>query len=388
MKTNKLKFSFFIISTLFMNSSLIAQWSGDKAFMIGDYVEIAINANGYEGANLVDSIPTHDRDGYGQLGFVSNPKGDGWIEYNGDFYMPGVKENGFGLTFTILGGEREYGNNAVGLNEIPGEIIDVVDNLDSTIIMWEGMVDSLEIAVTYSLKKDEHFYTTTVSLANLGPETITNTYYYRNIDADNNQDLDWGFATLNTIESQSGMSDDSVIISAISEGDWVAELIFNAYGPEWKGFYGGFSNRNGRVMWHGLDGLTVEEGSSALSDQAFGLSYHAGDFPPGKASAKTFSFETVFNREAFYSAKEVDDSSINEYELVANIYPNPVNNNHVTIALKGNFNYQLIDLKGQVIFNGAGYNTIDLELENLDQGIYIISLEKGNRSTKQKLIVQ
>lgn len=41
------------------------------------------------------------------------------------------------------------------------------------------------------------------------------------------------------------MADDSVIVRAYQNEPWVSEVFYSAYGADWKGAIGGFSNRNG-----------------------------------------------------------------------------------------------------------------------------------------------
>lgn len=388
MKRNRLKLSLFTVTAVFFGTSLKAQLVDDRAFMIGDFVEIGINPSGYEGAELVDTIPTHARGFTGKLGFVANPQADGWINYDGDFYLPGSPENGFGLTYTLLDSTYHRANNAMGLADIPGSITSVIDNVDSTIVLWEGTIDDLEIDVMYELQKDQHSYSTKISITNVGAETFTDMYYYRTLDPDNNQDISWGFATTNTIETQAGMSDDTVRVSAVSDVTWLSEMVFHTYGANWRGFTGGFSNRNGSAMWNGTASINVDEGYSNTADQAIGLAYKVGTLAPGKAGSDVFSFETVFNREEFYAAMEEDDSGINEYNLDFKLFPNPTENKTTTITVDGNFEYQIIDASGKLVKTGYGNNVKKLDLNALDNGIYIIHIHQEEKIAKQKIILQ
>lgn len=386
MKRNRLKLILVASVTILASTQSKAQLVGDRAFMLGDYVEVGINENGYEGAALEDSIATHYRGFTGKLGFVANPQADGWIDYDGDFYLPGSPENGFGVTYTLLGATYNRGNNAVGIAGIPGEITAVTDNVDSTLVTWVGSIDDLEMTIIYELKKDEHFYTTTMGVTNLGLETFTDLYYYRTLDPDNNQDLGWGFPTQNTIESQAGMSDDSVRVSAISEGDWVSEMIFHAYGENWRGYYGGFSNRDGDAMWNGTGGLVTTEGATLYGDQAIGISYHIASLPPGKAGSEVFSFATVFNRVEFFTA-EVDDSGIDQNFIDFRLYPNPTETNQITIDIEGQFTYSIVDMKGMEVTAGNGNNLTHIDLNSIEKGIYFITILQENKMSTQKLIL-
>tara|TARA_B110000037_G_scaffold84939_1_gene100843 strand:+ start:6995 stop:7675 length:681 start_codon:yes stop_codon:yes gene_type:complete len=214
MKKMKLSIIVMTLSVLGIATNLNAQMSEDHAFMIGDYVEIGINEAGYKGAPLDSSIATHYRGVAGKLGFIANPAEDGWVEYNGDFYQQGSPESGWGIGYTVVGGvDYDLGNNAVGIFEIPGTITSYSSTVDSVIVSWQGMPasDSLLVSLTYTLKKDEHFYRTFIQIENIGSDSYTDVYYYRTLDPDNNMDILWGYATDNEIVSQSEMANDSVI---------------------------------------------------------------------------------------------------------------------------------------------------------------------------------
>ena len=65
----------------------------------GDFIEIGINEKGVFGAKTNNKPPNfHDNresDGNFKFGFIANPLADGWVDYDGDFFTPGVPEEGF-----------------------------------------------------------------------------------------------------------------------------------------------------------------------------------------------------------------------------------------------------------------------------------------------------
>ncbi len=374
---------------LALSQTAAAQMSGTHAFMIGDYVEIGINEFGFEGAPLDDAIPTHYRGFSGSLGFVANPAADEWVEYNGDYYQPGSPENGFGVTYVNSDGDTvSFGNNASMLiNEIEGEITDFYETADSVRVFWAGITpDSLQVNVRYDLQKDQHYYSTTISLINIGSETFTDVYYYRNLDCDVNQDILWGYSTLNHIESQSGMADDSVRVSGSQDNTWIAEMIFHAYGPEWRGFIGGFYNRNGEHLWNGI-GVIVEEDYSWLSDASMGLSYSAGTILPGRAGSEEFSFATAFKRGIVFENGATD--GLNEIPLTDfSIYPNPVVGTQLSIEIQGTFTYTLTDVKGSSVMTGLGNGLTNLDISALEKGVYFMQLNQADKTATTRVVVQ
>lgn len=362
-----------------------AQLVDGHAYMIGSFVEVGINANGHEGAPCPD-FTDHCRDGGGMglFGFVADPAETAWEEYNGDFFTPGSPENGVGLTFTLLGDTASYGNNAIGLNEIPGEIVSFEETVDSAIVIWEGAVGDLSLTIKYEFQKDQHFYTTSMLLNNTGVETYTDVYYYRNLDPDNNVSIGSGYVTDNTILSQTGLDEDSCIVRATQELPWLSEIIFSASGEDWKCYMGGFSNRNGADMWNGT-GFYSETGDNYYADIAIGLAYKIETLPPGKAASEWFSYATSFKTGVNFG--EPSSSSIVENSLNFELYPNPTTNDAVTINLTGTYTYSVTDLKGSIILNGNGNGMNEIDLSGVEKGIYFITIQQENQTATTKLIV-
>jgi hypothetical protein len=378
----------FACALLFASGTIAnAQLIDGHAYMLGDYVEVGINANGYEGAPCIDGT-THCTGALTKLGFVANPAMDDWLNFNGDFFMPGSPECGFGLTYTLDGVEYTKGNNESGLlNEIEGEIIDYYDTDDSTIVTWEGDVDGIVLTIVYTLRKDEHHYSTDMTVVNTSDDTFTDFYYYHTFDPDNNQSIGWGFGTENTIVSQSGMADDTCIVQAKQEEAWLSEVNLFAYGADWKCYYGGFMNRNGGSMWNGTEGLVTTEGASIFADQAIGIAYKIASFPPGKASAVTFGFGTSFK--GIPTAVDDPDTS-GEIELDLpkyDIFPNP-SNGLISIQTSGVYTFEVIDLKGSVVFTGNGTDNSTIDLQSLEKGTYILNITQDAYTTSEKLMIK
>jgi hypothetical protein len=389
-----MKLSIIILSltTLGIGTNLTAQMSGDHAFMIGDYVEIGINEAGYEGAPLDSTIATHYRGYSDKLGFIANPAEDDWVEYNGDFYQPGAPESGWGIGYTVGGVDYDLGNNAVGIFEIPGGITSYYSTVDSVIVIWQGMPasDSLLITLTYTLKKDEHFYRTSVQIDNVGSDSYTDVYYYRTLDPDNNMDILWGYGTQNSIESQSEMADDSVRVTAVQDEAWTSELIFEAYGHNWKGFAGGFYNRDASKMWNGYDTeILVSEGFSVFIDGAIGLALKIPVLgPSSKSESEVYSFTTAFKRGIVYEG-EIDTDGITENgDISYKLYPNPTNGEELNLQIDGAFAYSIVDLKGSIVLTGQGSGYTQIDLASIEKGIYIIKIEQNNVRASEKLIIQ
>lgn len=378
---------------LLLPNSGNAQLVGGNAYMKGDYVEIAISHQGNEGTIAIpDDTTFHFRGGAETVpwGFCANPDMDGWVNYNGDFFTPGSPECGIGITYTIDTVTYNKGNN-YDIFEIPGEITSYTETTDSIVVVWIGMVDSLEIKLTYELEKSELKYTTSVSLTNIGLNTFTDVYFYDNVDPDNNQSLAFSFDTYNELISQSGMADDSVIVRASQEDPWMSEVFYAAYGADWKGAIGGFSNRSGYEIWNGTGLMNTTEGYAITSDEAIALAHKTESIAPGKSGATEFSYATAFTRGAINGTHTgggtgvgIDDQKNVDFA----IYPNPVQGNEFTLQIVGAFSYTIFDASGKIILSDAGNGTTVIDVKSLEKGVYFIKIDQDGASTTEKLMLK
>lgn len=286
-----------LLSGSFANAQLI----GGDGYLIGDHVEIGINgAGGHEGAallagsnnrsNLAVTSPVY-------FGFVANPQLDGWTEFDGDFFTPGTPENGFGLEIN----GTNYGNNATGgpLNQITGSFVGYTEIDDCITLEWEGEVDSVTINVKYNLLAGNLFYTTEVTLTNNSGEDLTDLYYYRNVDPDNNVTQTGSYVTVNTIVSQADATCEKSLVSATQSAPWDSYVGFGALGDKFRVAFGGFSNRDASDIWNGVGALTGTEGATNTSDQAIAIAYKT-DLDAGESA--NFTFAVVLSEDALESA--------------------------------------------------------------------------------------
>jgi hypothetical protein len=71
----------------------------------------------------------------------------------------------------------------------------------------------------------------------------------------------------------------------------------------------------------------------------------------------------------------------------AAIYPNPTKGN-LTIELKGNFDYQVLDTRGRLITLGTATDIIDLNLNNFENGVYMIKIKHDQFENSYRVIKQ
>lgn len=277
-----------------------------NGYIIGDRVEIAIHGNaGHEGT--LDWPGHHSRGGSPEIpfGFVANPLGDGWVNYDGDFFTAGTAENGFGIEIN----GSNYGNNGWNsvtstpfLAQIPtapgGTITHTIED-DCITIEWEGLIAGVTINVKYHLISSDLFYTTEVTLTNGTGSNLNDLYYYRNVDPDNNQALTGVFETTNTIVSQPSPDCIKALVSAEQSSPLPSYIGLGGLGEQFRVTHGGFSNRSGSDIWNAAGGLTGTLGAVDTDDKSISLAYKT-DIPSG--GTVNFSYAVVLNEASLEAA--------------------------------------------------------------------------------------
>jgi gliding motility-associated-like protein len=282
---------------------LKAQMVGVNAYIKATSVEVGINGvGGFEGVDQFTSPPPagmHARTTGLPFGFIANPQVNAWATYNGDFFTPGSPENGWGFEIGLAGVAGS--NNYSGGSDIPGTITSYSHVGTCYNVDWEGDATSgtdLTFKVNYFLEETDIFYTTTVSITNNTAAAITDLYYYRNLDPDNNQELSGDFTTQNTIECQPGVGTSNVAcVSATSllpASQPQSYLGLAGIGANFRVIYGGFSNRDASDIWNGTGaGFVQTVGATNFADEAIAIAYRIPSLAPG--ATHTFKFVVILD---------------------------------------------------------------------------------------------
>lgn len=279
---------------------------GGSAYVQGTSVEYAIDgAGGYEGVQTaVCPVPGgyHFRSLTSFFGFVSNPQVNGWATFDGDFFTPGTPENGWGIE--IIDGANDFvvNNNCyttVGMTTMPGSITGYVVNGLCRIVTWEGDyingAYNVHVKMDYVLMTPDLYYTTVLTITNNGAN-ISDFYFHRNFDPDNNVSINGlDFSTQNTIVSQPGAGCNKAHVRATSTNPGTQPMSYvglAGVGANWRASYGGFSNRDASDIWNGI-GVTQASGSTNTADQAISLAYRIQNFAP--ATTQQFRFVVILD---------------------------------------------------------------------------------------------
>ncbi|MFI2743184.1 T9SS type B sorting domain-containing protein [Zhouia sp. PK063] len=274
----------------------------NDAFAQSKYVEIGINEKGVFGASAKVPSAFHNNRNSTLFGFIANPKRDGWVDYDGDFFTPGDPEEGFGIE---IDGEN-YNNNNNNRFDISGSITNastVSSNCSAgeASIIWKGKVDGIAMERTYSIAQGGLFIKMTTKLTNQSSATKNNIYFLHTVDPDNNQTISNVYETVNTIMSQGNESNDGVSLVEASQPPKGTSIypdedgsVINFYAKDKRSrvTYGGFYNRNASAIYNSTEnGVTSTVGaSSGLNDLAISIAFSLGNLKPNESVTFTYYY--------------------------------------------------------------------------------------------------
>lgn len=212
-----------------------SQMGDDAIFLQGQFIEVAISECGVYGT--AEDPPTgpyggyHDIDWNG-LGFVADHEMDGWSsstgsgepDYCGDYFAPGSPEEGWAIQIGSDIWENHYigcygyGSWFGGSPDIDGDVTEYIDGGTYKEGIWEGEIidGSINISIkqTTTFPNDALYFVTEVEICNNGLSDITDLYYMRNVDPDQDLDFCGTFGTENEIV-YNPPDDDTALVTAV-----------------------------------------------------------------------------------------------------------------------------------------------------------------------------
>lgn len=291
---------FFSLSGNVSKAQLI---SGD-GFLQGNYVEVGIAPNGAFGT--ANSAPTsyHARAGSGgyYLGFVADPDKDGWTigwpAFFGDFFLPGMPHEGWDIQ---VNGTRGKAWRSIGPSSFTGGLTGALTYVSTSgttkVAEWEGTMGALQIKQVTTLPVSSLYFVVSVSMKNTGATTLSNIYYDRTFDADNEYTVDpgSGFTTINKIEyqlpdprgrvmvSSSGLSFKSFIGIGTRDCRAKAYILNSGLSADapCDEIYGGTG---------GASAYKYALGACDTMDKGIGLIFNIGDLAPGDSAVITYAY--------------------------------------------------------------------------------------------------
>jgi hypothetical protein len=303
--------------------------------MQGNYLEVGIAPNGGFGTTIDAPTGYHSRPAsvgsvYDPgtntffsrilaLGFVADYGKDGWStgspDYYGDYFLPGYPQEGFSIQTNGSYADawtRLYMNNpSTGFSgTISGSNTLFTNTGGIKQATWQGTMGNLSVKQVTTLNDTDLFFTISVVLKNSGSSTISNVYYVRTVDPDN----DWATSTaqgttINKIQYQLPSTNDRVLVTARGPVHTDAYLGLGTRDCRARAFYvsrGNVSPPNGtspQDVYNGTPAATIFQSGADTADQGIGIVFNLGNVAAG--DSVTFSYA--------YILKEADlDKAINQ----------------------------------------------------------------------------
>ena len=279
---------------------------GSDAFLRGTFLELGVSANGALGTESAppDSFAAADQLGGTGLSFYGDDDAlSGDDSTTGDAFLPGIPVENFTIAFTDGAGAYLGSNQGSGRGtDIGMGLSDTASSGGVNSVTSAGGVDGrLDVSQTISLGENDTFFTTTVTLTNVGDGTITGLRYMRNADPDQDAAGGGTFSTLNdvltnpgdtgiaAVDAQGPTSDQSILLLA-DQGALNAANGLDDGTIAVRASAFGFLNLN-PFDPQGFDNPSDPDG--ALGDIGINLVYDLPDLEPGESV--TISWVTSLN---------------------------------------------------------------------------------------------
>ena len=330
---------FLVLLTLCSNT-LYGQMVGDNVFLQGAFVEIGVAPNGGYGSTtpapagyhpylggtiftFYDPLAATTTTSGNFLGFVADYGADGWTvgtpPYFGDFYLPGDPQEGWAIT--VGGVESDayipiyetspttgFTGGLAGTNVAYSNSGGVIQGI------WKGTDGALAIRQTTILDTNKLYFTVNVVLTNTGATPLTNIYYIRTVDPDNDETRYSGdYTTVNKITYQLPDPTNRVLVSTTGNDNHAAYLGLGTKDCRAKCmiFDGGLAPEYTLdQMWNETTSYYYAVGTTYTEDVGIALDFNIGTIAPGDSTSLSYAY--ILN--ATYI-----DSALNATELTFSV---------------------------------------------------------------------
>ena len=182
-----------------------------QGFLQGTYAEVGIRSNGAFGSRT--SIPSGFHETNSPcLGFRVDRSKDGWgsTTDDGDFFCPGTPYEEWTIS---VGGASYYGNSDSYASNVPGSNSNAVTSGTVHSVTWTSSsnISNIAIQIVNSLDQTGQTLNSDVTLSNVSASTVTDIYFGRGVDPDNNT-APGVYSSTNTVVGQGS--------SALVKAEW------------------------------------------------------------------------------------------------------------------------------------------------------------------------
>ncbi|MFN0274654.1 MAG: hypothetical protein ACKVPJ_02820 [Chitinophagales bacterium] len=283
-----------IVFLISIYNSTFSQIVGTNCFLKGNYIHLGVNNCGAYGSNAIP--PTgYSYNVYSGLGFTTDNAMDGWStgwpQYCGDYFVPGSPVEGWG--FQIGAGTIKYNTDQYCYpNDIPGSISSYSYVAGVYSCIWEGdfitATRNIHFKQETILKEDETYFVTRITMTNNGSTNISNMYYMRNVDPDQDQPWSYDFTTYNEVINQPPTDPQALVTS---EGlTYGCFLGLGSKDPNSRVTYGNFSTNTygAKAVYDGTMGYY--QSGNMTSDIANSISFLISSIPVGESYCVAFAY--------------------------------------------------------------------------------------------------
>lgn len=284
--------SILILLIIFSTQSVTAQIVGANCYLKGEFVEVGINTCGAYGSNTAPPAGYHPTET--GLGFVADWESDGWATgtpiYCGDYFVPGSPVEGWQIQI----GPTVWTNTDQGCggSDIPGDVSDYSYAAGLYTGVWSGNITTpsvdLDVTQITTLPEDKLYFVTRILLCNNGADPLTDVYYKRNVDPDNDEPWSGDFSTDNVIVYQPPTDPEALVTS---EGlTFGCFLGIGARDENARVSYGNFGTEDGtpKNVWDATGGY-IGTGSS-VGDIANSIAFYIPEINPGECKCVAFAY--------------------------------------------------------------------------------------------------
>jgi hypothetical protein len=306
----------------------------DERFLQGNYVEFGIGGNGHFGSTGSAPSGYHPRGGGGgdgpggdgyddRIGFVSDRNKDGWGvgQDDGDFFVPGIPFEGFGVD---VGGTSYFNNDIDTDIQRLSEVTDVTSERQQSTWTSKAMTNGLQLTQVAAVPVNDQRLDVTVTLTNTSDAALEDVYYARQVDNDANvyacrEYNGGGWSSLNTVEAQASTSDGLSLVSSIMMDDCsngaptkltaphsylgmistdptsVAALQYRnvgsyGFGPQRASDFVTGKQESECISDDRCMNVNVTPGARVFGDSGIGLGFNLGTISAGSTKMVTFSY--------------------------------------------------------------------------------------------------
>ena len=305
--------------------------SPSDRFLAGNYLQIGLN----DGGTLVSDgkAPAGLVTEGSRLGAVSDPERDGWATYDGDFILPGSPVEYWGIS--IAG--STYSNLSSGVDGIAGTFANFQSGASGQSVEWQGAKSGLGIRQIYSVGTNNLYLDFRIELTNSSGAALSDIYYYRDIDPDNdaNQNSPDDYTTTNTIVSQGDTDGLSMVTSTQVDGSYFSML---AFGDNSRVTYGGFGNTDPVEIYSGAGANDLRQSGSVYDDVSVSAAYYFSSIADG---------ETVTMHMRYYFGRS--DGMLPVVDLDVNDSSGAASGNFATSFVEGGAAVNIADSDAQIV---------------------------------------